>query len=198
MASSAWLRPVTLSGRRVRLEPLARRHLDGLVEVGLAPAIWRWMPINVATGADMAALVEAALAAAAAGREMPFATVELASGRIVGSTRYLNIEPGHRRLEIGWTWLAPAWQRTGVNAEAKLLMLGHAFDELGALRVEFKTDARNERSRRALAAIGAVEEGTLRGHMLTPAGRRDSVYFSVLAEEWPAVRAGLEARFTSS
>jgi RimJ/RimL family protein N-acetyltransferase len=145
----------------------------------------------------MRSLVEGALAAAQAGTEVPFATVDRASGRVIGSTRFLSIDAHHRRLEIGYTWIAPAWQRTAANTEAKLLMLRHAFDTLGALRVEFKTDSLNERSRAALAAIGATEEGTLRNHMVTDSGRRrHSVYFSVIQEEWPSVRQLLEARLT--
>ena len=126
---------------------------------------------------------------------MPFATVERACGHPVGSTRYLYIVARHRRLEIGYTWLARRWQRSAINTEAKLLMLHHAFDELGALRVEFKTDSLNEQSRTALPSIGAVEEGTLRNHMITSTGRRrHSAYFSVIEEEWPRVRQQLESR----
>ena len=170
-------------------------HLPALAAVGLVTEVWRWMHAEQRTEADLRGWIETALAAQAAGRELPFATVERASGRAVGSTRYLNIEPAHRRLEIGWTWLAPAWQGTAVNSEAKLLLLEHAFERLGARRVEFKTDSLNEQSRRALAAIGATEEGTLRNHMLTASGRqRHSVYFSVVAEEWPQVRARLVER----
>lgn len=154
------------------------------------------MPAPVSSAAEMATFVQQALAEAAAGRQVPFATVERASGRPVGSTRYLSIEPAHRRLEIGYTWLARPWQRAGFNTEAKLLMLEHAFERLGAVRVEFKTDARNERSRRALLGIGATEEGTLRRHMITAAGRRDSVYFSVIVDDWPQVRQRLAERLT--
>ena len=126
---------------------------------------------------------------------MPFATVERASGRPIGSTRYLSIDDQHRRLEIGYTWVASGWQRSAVNTEAKLLMLGHAFERLGARRVEFKTDSLNEQSRRALRGIGATEEGTLRNHMISQGGlARHSVYFSVIADEWPRVRDALEAR----
>lgn len=143
----------------------------------------------------MRAYVEAALANAEAGAEVPFATIETASSRVIGSTRYLAIEPRHRRLEIGYTWLARPWQRTASNTEAKLLMLRHAFDDRGAQRVEFKTDSLNEQSRRALTGIGAVEEGTLRNHMISQAGRRrHTVYFSVIEEEWPAVRQRLHDR----
>lgn len=189
-----WVVPVTLEGRLVHLEPLSLEHVPGLAEVGLEPEIWRWMLAPVTSVSEMRSWVEAALAEAEAGRQVPFATVDRATGRPVGSTRFLNIEPDHRRLEIGWTWLARPWQRTAVNSEAKLLLLEHGFESLGALRVEFKTDARNGQSRRALAGIGATEEGTLRQHMLTAAGRRDSVYFSVIADEWLQVRRRLEER----
>jgi RimJ/RimL family protein N-acetyltransferase len=195
MPGRPWVEPIVLEGDHVRLEPLSTEHLSGLTEVGLDVEIWRWMPMFVQTPMDMRTLVDEALAEAEAGTMVPFATVERASGRPVGSTRFLSIEPRHRRLEIGWTWLAPAWQRSVVNTEAKLLMLRHAFEKLGALRVEFKTDALNEQSRTALLAIGAIEEGTLRHHMVMPNGRRrDSVYFSVLEEEWPRVHAHLESR----
>jgi RimJ/RimL family protein N-acetyltransferase len=195
MASRRWVEPVVLAGSVARLEPLSLDHLPALINVGLEAEIWRWMPRQVNSPADMRAYIEAALSAFAAGTEMPFATIEQASGLAVGSTRYMAIEPRHRRLEIGNTWLAPAWQRTAINTEAKLLMLGHAFNVLGALRVEFKTDALNELSRAALVGIGAREEGTLRWHMLTESGRRrDSVYFSIIEEEWPQVRMRLQQR----
>ncbi len=187
--------PVTLEGAHVRLEPLASAHLERLCEVGLDAAIWRWSPAPVRTRAAMRAYVEAALAEQARGTALPFATVDKAAGLAVGSTRYGNIEPAHRRLEIGWTWIAPPWQRTYVNTEAKYLMLCHAFEALGCLRVEFKTDALNQASRRAIARLGAQEEGTLRRHMVTASGRlRDTVYYSILADEWPAVKASLEVR----
>ena len=145
--------------------------------------------------ADLEAFIDAALTAQAAGREQAFATVERSSGRVVGSTRYLNIEPAHRRLEIGYTWLAPAWQKTAINSEAKLLMLMHAIEQLGANRVEFKTDARNEPSRNALLGIGAQFEGIFRRHMIVQQGMlRDSAYYSVIVDEWPAVRSHLEQR----
>jgi N-acetyltransferase len=190
-----WVQPITLEGDVVRLEPLAMSHVNDLAEVGLVAQVWRWMPTVPGNRADLEAWVAAALESLAAGREVPFAQVDRASGRAVGSTRFLNIEPTHRRLEIGYTWLAPAWQRTAVNSEAKLLLMQHAFEALGALRVEFKTDSRNAASRRALAGIGATEEGTFRRHMLVQgADRRDSIYFSVIAEEWPDVRARLQER----
>lgn len=169
--------------------------MTALVEIGLDEEIWRWMPREVTTADDLRAIVEAALVGRADGRELPFVTVERSSGSVVGSTRYLNIEPAHRRLEIGYTWVAPAWQRTAINTEAKLLMMEHAFERLGALRVEFKTDSLNEKSRRALLGIGATEEGIFRSHMIVQGGRlRDSAYYSVIAQEWPAVRDQLAAR----
>jgi N-acetyltransferase len=187
--------PVTLVGRLVRLEPLSPAHAEGLLAVALDPPTWRWTREQIRTADDLHAYLGRALEEAAAGREIPFAQVDVASGRPVGMTRFHSIERAHRRLEIGYTWLATAWRRRGLNDEAKLLLLGHAFDELGAHRVEFKTDANNERSRAALLAIGATEEGTLRRHVVTDAGRvRDSVYFSVIWEEWPGVRGRLEQR----
>lgn len=170
-------------------------HLPGLTSIGLESELWRWTLNDNQSPADMRNYVELALDAAKAGTEMPFVTVERSSDRVIGSTRFLSIVPHHRRLEIGYTWVAPAWQRTAVNTEAKLLMLTHAFNTLGALRVEFKTDSLNEKSRAALLGIGAKEEGTLRNHMITDTGRRrHSVYFSVIEEEWPQVRLHLEAR----
>jgi RimJ/RimL family protein N-acetyltransferase len=195
LPARAWTEPVTLEGSVVRLEPLSVDHLPGLERVGLDPAIWRWFLTEITTPADMRAYVEAALAAAADGREVPFTSIERASGTIIGGTRYLNIDAHHRRLEIGYTWLAPAWQRTAANTEAKLLQMTYAFDVLGALRVEFKTDSLNERSRAALLGIGATEEGVFRNHMLTDAGRRrHSAYYSVIDEDWPRVREHLEMR----
>jgi len=185
--------PVTLEGRLVRLEPLSLEHVPGLADVGLDPAIWQWTIARPTTEADLRAWVEAALAGRDAGHELPFATIDQATGRPIGSSRFMNVVLEHRRVEIGWTWLAPAWQRTGANREAKLLMLGHAFDTLGCRRVEFKTDSLNEPSRNALLAIGAAFEGIFRNHMVMPGGRmRHSAWYSVIDEEWPAVRAGLE------
>jgi RimJ/RimL family protein N-acetyltransferase len=184
--------PVTLEGRHVRLEPLALRHLDGLCAVGLDAELWRWTGAEVATPADMRDYVATALAWQAQGSALPFALVVPATGQVVGSTRYANIDRVNRRLEIGWTWVARTAQRTPVNTEAKYLLLRHAFEGLGCIRVEFKTDVLNERSRRALLRIGAREEGVLRSHMITATGRvRDSVYFSILVAEWPEVKAGL-------
>lgn len=193
-APTPWVTPVTLTGRRVRLEPLSMDHLDDLVEVGLDPSIWA---LTIARPRDRAGIegwLRAAMASGAAGADVPFATIDLASGRAVGSTRYMSIVPDHRRLEIGWTWVGTAQQRTGINREAKALQLAHAFDVLGANRVEFKTDARNDRSRTALLGIGATFEGIFREHMIMPTGPlRDSAYYSVISTEWPDVRDRLRA-----
>lgn len=185
--------PVTLEGRVVRLEPLAPHHLDALCAVGLEPSLWALTTIRVATREDMRAYMESALADQSAGTAIPFATVERASGTVVGSTRFANAVPEHARVEIGWTWIAAPWQRTAVNTEAKYLMLRHAFEVLGCRRVELKTSARNLRSQAAMRRIGAMEEGTLRKHMINADGSaRHSVYFSVIDDEWPQVRARLE------
>ena len=193
MTRPGWLNePVVLEGATVRLEPLTSAHVPALSEVALDPELWRWTLSVIETPEDLRRYVDAALAARAAGTSYPFVTIERSSGRVIGSTRFCALEPGHRKVEIGYTFVAPAWQRTSVNTEAKLLMLRHAFEVLGMNRVEFKTDALNARSRAALLRIGATEEGTLRGHLITERGRvRDSVYFSVLASEWPAVAARL-------
>ncbi len=189
------LAPVTLEGSAVRLEPLGREHLADLVEAGRDPAVWTWMFAPLTSPERVAAWIDAARANATAGTELPFATVDRATGRAVGSTRYMAIALEHLRLEIGWTWLAPAWQGTALNTEAKLLQLEHAFERVGCRRVEFKTDARNERSRAALEAIGARFEGIFRKHMIMADGRqRDSAYYSIVDDEWPQVRAGLQER----
>jgi RimJ/RimL family protein N-acetyltransferase len=187
--------PLTLTGRLVRLEPLSRSHVDGLTVVALDPDTWRWMFREIPDPASFHGYLDQAFAAAEAGSEIPFVQVHAVAGHPIGMTRFLSIERAHRRLEIGHTWLAGPWRGTGHNAEAKLLLLAHAFDELGAHRVEFKTDALNERSQAALEAIGATREGTFRRHLVLANGRvRDSVYFSVTWDEWPDVRAGLVAR----
>jgi RimJ/RimL family protein N-acetyltransferase len=188
------LAPVTLEGRVVRLEPLGLEHLDALCAVGLEPSLWAFTTVQITTPAEMRGYVETALAEQRAGTALPFATVERASGTVVGTTRFANAVHEHARVEIGWTWIAPRWQRTGVNTEAKLLMLRHAFEALRVRRVELKTSALNLRSRAAIRRIGATEEGTLRKHMINADGSaRHSVYFSVLDDEWPAVQARLEA-----
>ncbi|HEX5147488.1 MAG TPA: GNAT family N-acetyltransferase [Candidatus Limnocylindrales bacterium] len=194
MSSQQWVEPVVLEGPRIRLEPLRPDHFADLAAVAFDPALWEWTIMGPQDEAGLRRWFDAALANGEAGTERPFATIDRASGRAIGSSRFLSIVPEHRRLEIGWTWLATAFQRTGANREAKLLQLGHAFETLGANRVEFKTHARNERSRNALAGIGATFEGILRNHMIMPDGSiRHSAYFSVIAEEWPDVKARLEA-----
>lgn len=189
----ATMAPITLTGRIVRLEPLSLDHVPGLADVGLDPAIWRWTIARPTSEADLRAWAESAIEAADAGRELPFATVDAATNRPIGSTRFLNFVPEHRRVEIGWTWLAPGAQRSGANREAKLLMLSHAFDAWACRRVEFKTDSRNERSRAALLGIGATFEGIFRNHMVMPDGpMRHSAYYSVIDDEWPDLKARLE------
>ncbi len=195
MAAQTWVEPVVLEGARVRLEPLRADHLADLERVAFDLPIWQWTIMGPQDAAGLRRWVDTALANQEAGTERPFATIDVASGRAVGSSRYMTIVPEHKRLEIGWTWIATAFQRTGANREAKLLQLTHAFETLGANRVEFKTHARNERSRNALAGIGATFEGVFRNHTIMPDGSlRDSAYFSVIAGEWPAVKAALAAR----
>ena len=194
MAAQTWVEPVVLEGRLVRLEPLRADHLADLSRVAFDPPLWRWTIMGPQDEPGLRRWVDTALANAAAGIERPFATIDRASGRAIGSSRYLSIVPEHRRLEIGWTWVGTAYQRTGANREAKLLQLGHAFETLDAQRVEFKTHSRNERSRTALAGIGATFEGVFRNHMIMPDGSvRHSAYFSITSEEWPNVKARLVA-----
>src|ERR671916_215061 len=185
-----------LEGEIVRLEPLERRHEQELFEAAQDQRIWRWMPYDPSGSRErFHAWLEDSLAASSAGTEAAFATVDASSGEPVGSTRYLALRPEHRGLEIGWTWLAPAHWQTGANVEAKLLMLEHAFERLGCLRVEFKTDSRNERSRAALAALPARFEGVFRKHMLVRGGeRRDSAYYSIVDDEWPEIEGNLRRR----
>ena len=190
--------PVFLEGAHVRLEPLAKTHLAGLVEVGLDEELWRWIPTPVRTREEMAAYIETALDEQALGLASPFAIVEKCASRAIGSTRYGNIDRAHHRVEIGWTWVARDWQRTAMNTEAKYLLLKHAFETLGCMRVELKTDSLNERSRAAILRLGAREEGIFRNHMITASGRiRHTVYFSIIDSEWPAVKARLEAKLNS-
>jgi RimJ/RimL family protein N-acetyltransferase len=188
-----------LEGEIVVLEPLALCHEEGLWAAAQHPEIWQWLAPIGESREYFSAWFAASLADSQAGREGVFATVDRRSGQPVGSTRYLSLREAHRGLEIGWTWLAPPAWRTGANVEAKLLMLEHAFERLGCMRVEFKTDARNERSRAALAALPAQFEGVLRRHMTMPGiGRRDSAYYSVIDDDWPQVRANLERRLVEA
>jgi RimJ/RimL family protein N-acetyltransferase len=186
--------PVVLEGRTIRLEPLSWEHFEPLCEAGSDPDIWRWTTSVAMTPDLMRAYIDTALRWQTEGHALPFATIEKSSGRAVGSTRFGNIDKAHHRVEIGWTWIHPAWQRTAVNTEAKYLMLRHAFETLGCIRVELKTDVLNERSRAAILRLGAKQEGILRKHMIINGRVRDSVYFSILDDEWPAVRAGLEEK----
>ncbi len=177
------------------LEPLERGHTEELWEAAQPAEIWQWLYHVGESREKFDRWLEATLSAADSGTEGPFATRDRRSGAIVGSSRYLNARPADRVVEIGWTWLNPSAWRSGANVEAKLLMLEHAFESLGCVRVEFKTDARNERSRTALAALPAQFEGVMRNHMIVPdVGLRDSAYFSVIDSEWPEVRANLQRR----
>ena len=186
--------PVRLEGRRATIEPLELRHASALFEVGSESTVWRYLPRGAFRSvADATGWVQEALEDQAAGAQIPFAIIDAESGKVAGSTRYLEIRPEHWGLEIGWTWLGPAFQRTGINTECKYLLLSHAFDQLDAMRVQLKTDERNTQSQRAIERIGAVREGTLRAHMLMWDGHvRDSVYFSITRSEWPAVKDRLQ------
>jgi RimJ/RimL family protein N-acetyltransferase len=182
--------PVTLEGRHVRLEPLAQVHLDGLCAVGFEPSLWAMTTVRVANREEMAAYIEAAHGPS----QLAFAVIHTAGGRVAGSTRYMNYEPAHKRIEIGSTWYGLEFQRTAVNTECKYLLFQYGFETLGMNRVELKTDLRNERSQRAMLRAGATREGTLRKHMIVPGHVRDTVYFSVIADEWPEVKKRLEQR----
>jgi N-acetyltransferase len=186
----------TLEGELVRLEPMARAHEDGLWEASRDERTWTWLSVfRPATREELHAYVGEALANADAGLELPLVTIRRQDDRVVGSTRFLALRPEHRSVEIGWTWLHPDAWGTGINVEAKLLMLEHAFERLGCLRVELKTDANNKRSRAAMAALPAQFEGVHRKAMLVRGGqRRDSAWYSVLDDEWPEVRANLLRR----
>ena len=187
--------PVTLEGAHVRLEPLSLSHLPHLCEVGLDPALWTWGMQPLQTQADLQSYLELAVRSQEQGKALPFAILEKRSGKAIGSTRYENIDHANRHLEIGWTWVARRWQRTAVNTESKLLLLTHAFEMLGCIRVEFKTHSHNMQSRNALLRIGAKEEGTFRNHMIGPGGTiRHSVYFSIIDAEWSEVKMPLLER----
>ncbi|MGO9540405.1 MAG: GNAT family N-acetyltransferase [Terriglobales bacterium] len=192
--------PVTLQGSVVRLEPVRREHTElfWLAAKDVLDEIFQWIPYPMKTIEDFERLVEKALSEQERGESVVFATVESKSGRVIGSTRFMNIDRANRRVEIGSTWIAPAWQRSAVNTEAKYLMMRHAFEVWQCIRVELKTDALNEKSRNAILRIGAKEEGMLRKHLITWTGRvRDTKYFSILDTEWPEVRARLEAKLAS-
>ena len=190
--------PIILEGGHVRLEPMNYDHLEALCRIGLDPELWRWTVANVSDARDMEQYIRAAMVDAERGIALPFVTVDKSSGTVVGSTRFGNIDVQNRKTEIGWTWISPKWQRTYINTEAKLLMLTHAFETWKCIRVELKTDALNERSRAAISRIGAQEEGILRNHMITESGRfRDSVYFSIIDNEWEVIKSALTRKLNS-
>jgi RimJ/RimL family protein N-acetyltransferase len=189
--------PVTLQHSTVRLDPIRREHWQELWKVAKDSLedTFRWIPYSMRSAKDFEGWMDKALSEQERGESLVFATVEKASGKLIGSTRFMNIDRANRRVEIGSTWIAPRWQRSAINTEAKYLMLRHAFEQWGCIRVELKTDALNQKSRNAILRIGAKEEGTLRQHMITyTSRRRDTVYFSVIEGEWPEVKAKLEAR----
>jgi RimJ/RimL family protein N-acetyltransferase len=198
MTAEMVVTPVTLEGQHVRLEPLSKAHLTGLAQVGLDEELWRWIPTPVRTPEEMGAYIETALQEQERGVSLPFAILEKTTGRVIGSTRYGNIDRTHHRVEIGWTWVAREWQRTAMNTEAKYVLLRHAFETLGCMRVELKTDSLNEKSRAAILRIGAKEEGIFRNHMITSSGRiRHSAYYSIIDSEWLSVKARLESKLNS-
>lgn len=191
--------PITLEAAVVRLVPLSRAHADDFWELTkeVVDDVFRWIPYAMKTPADFRRMVEKTLTEQERGESVAFATTEKKSGRVIGSTRFMNIDRANRRVEIGSTWIAPQWQRTAVNTEAKYLMLRHAFEIWNCVRVELKTDALNQKSRNAILRLGAKEEGILRQHLITWTGRvRDTVYFSVLDSEWPAVKQALETKLS--
>lgn len=193
------IKPVTLEGKHVRLEPLSLQHLETLCLVALDDDLWKIAPAQINSKDDLKTYIHAALDEQARGVSLPFATVEKSSDLAVGSTRFGNIDITNRRVEIGWTWIGKNWQRTFVNTEAKLLMLTHAFEVWTCIRVEFKTDVLNERSRNAILRLGATPEGIFRQHMICESGRlRDSIYFSILDSEWPRVKQGLEQKLAKN
>ncbi len=189
------LGPVTLSGKHIRLEPLSRDHARALLAVAQAPEIWTWMSALPVTPASMEAWIAEALGAQERGLEYPFTVIQAGNDRVVGSTRYMEVQAASKGVEIGWTWYAPDTWGTVVNPEAKYLLLRHAFEEWGAIRVQLKTDLKNVRSQAAIKKLGAKEEGILRSHRFRRDGTiRDSVIFSIIREEWPVVKAALEER----
>ena len=184
-----------LEGAHVRLEPLDRRHADDLFEAAADPLIWRWLPVQIASREDLERWIDDALAASVAGSEQAFVVVDRQTGRAVGSTRFMDIAPAHKGVEVGWTWYARSAWGGVVNPESKLLLLSHAFEDWGAIRLYLKTDSLNERSRAAIAKLGAKYEGDLRNHRIRPDGTyRHSSHYSILDTEWPAVKRSLQER----
>jgi RimJ/RimL family protein N-acetyltransferase len=183
------IKPVTLEGKYVSLEPLQLSHTTDLWHAAQHSEIWQWMPYVIESERHLGQLLTKLLKFGDSGTWLSFVIRELSTDKLVGTTSYLNIEPDNKRLEIGSTWITPAWQRSAVNTECKYLLLGHAFDDLDCIRVEFKTDSLNKSSRRALSRIGAKEEGVFRNHMVMPGGRlRDSVFFGIINSEWPEIK----------
>lgn len=187
------LAPVVLEGQYVRLEPLSEMHLDGLCDIGFEPSLWTLTTVHVTNRDEMSAYIQAAQGPT----QLAYTVIHKASGRVAGCTRFMNYEPTHKRVEIGSTWYGLEFQRTAVNTECKYLLFQYGFETLGMNRVELKTDLRNERSQNAMLRVGAKREGTLRRHMIVPGHVRDTVYFSVIAEEWPEVKLQLEKRLRS-
>ena len=192
--TTPWISPVILNGKYVRLEPMTEDHIPGLAEIGVGQTFWDFMLYGrMDSVEDMRNWVRDILSRAQNGTDLPFVAIHLASGKVAGATRYLNIMPKDRGLEIGGTWYGTEYQRTPVNTECKYLLLTHAFERLGCIRVQLKTDLRTVRSQRAIERIGAKREGILRNHMILPSGQfRDSVFYSILDSEWPEVKKRLE------
>ena len=197
--TTPWISPVILNGKYVRLESMTEDHIPGLAEIGVGQTFWDFMLYGrMDSVEDMRNWVMDILSRAEKGTDLPFVAIHLASGKVAGATRYLNIMPKDRGLEIGGTWYGTDYQRTPVNTECKYLLLTHAFERLGCIRVQLKTDLRNVRSQNAIERIGAKREGILRNHMILPSGQfRDSVFYSILDSEWPEVKKRLEAILTS-
>ena len=192
--TTPWISPIILNGKYVRLEPMMEDHIPGLAEIGVGQTFWDFMLYGrMESVEDMCNWVRDILSRAQNGTDLPFVAIHLASGKVAGATRYLNIMPKDRGLEIGGTWYGTEYQRTPVNTECKYLLLTHAFERLGCIRVQLKTDLRNVRSQKAIERIGAKREGILRNHMILPSGQfRDSVFYSILDSEWPEVKKRLE------
>lgn len=192
MSAPSPFSPITIEGRFVRLEPLSAAHADGLTSAASSSRIWQYMPVMIDSRPAMESWITTALAEQAAGTSLPFAIIDHATGNAIGSTRFMDIQARNRGVEIGWTWLGPDWWRSAINTECKYLLLSHAFEQVGMIRVQFKTHRLNHRSRRALERLGAQFEGVLRNHVIMPDGTyRDSAYYSVIESEWPAVRRHL-------
>ena len=193
------VKPIILQGKHVRLEPMTETHIPALAEIGVGQPFWDFMVYGrMETADDMRGWVQDILSRAEKGKDLPFVAIQLESGRVAGATRYMNIMPNDRGLEIGGTWYGPEFQRTVVNTGCKYLLLSHAFETLGCIRVQLKTDLRNQRSQKAIERIGAVKEGVLRNHMILPNGHyRHSVYYSILDTEWPEVKRRIEGMIES-